>query len=77
VYAYSREALLRWVGLPVSPLEQAERLEQLRPLAAGLTIGVGLVSHAEGGVDTPADVPRVEKRLRELMETELSRSART
>jgi 3-deoxy-manno-octulosonate cytidylyltransferase (CMP-KDO synthetase) len=77
VYAFQREALLRWVNLPVSPLEAAERLEQLRPLAAGLTIGVGLVAHAEGGVDTPEDVQRVEARLREPRGTELSGSART
>jgi 3-deoxy-manno-octulosonate cytidylyltransferase (CMP-KDO synthetase) len=74
VYAYTREALLRWVTLPVARLEELEKLEQLRPLAAGLTIGVGLVAFAEGGVDTPEDVIRVEARLRELQETGLSRS---
>jgi len=75
VYAFSRSALQRWASLPVSPLEVAERLEQLRPLAAGMSMGVGVVAHAEGGVDTPEDVVRVGARLRELMETELLRSA--
>lgn len=76
VYAYTRAALLHWVSLPKSALEQAERLEQLRPLEAGLTIGVGVVEQAEGGVDTPADVSRVAARLVERMETEPTRDAR-
>ncbi|MGH7703009.1 MAG: 3-deoxy-manno-octulosonate cytidylyltransferase, partial [Gemmatimonadales bacterium] len=40
VYAYSRAVLARWVALPPTPAEQAERLEQLRALQHGLTIGV-------------------------------------
>ena len=63
VYAFTRSALQRWVELPAHELEEAERLEQLRPLAAGLTIGVGVVESAERGVDTPADVERVAARL--------------
>ncbi len=46
VYAYSREALAEWVSLPPHPLEEIERLEQLRPLAAGLPIGVAVTSEA-------------------------------
>jgi 3-deoxy-D-manno-octulosonate cytidylyltransferase len=42
-----------------------ERLEQLRALAAGLTIGVGRGGGREGGVDTLADAERAERRLRE------------
>ncbi len=60
VYVYSREALLRWVALPESPLERAEQLEQLRALAAGARIGVAVGPPAEGGVDTPADAARAE-----------------
>jgi len=63
VYAFRREALLRWVALPAHPLEEAERLEQLRPLAAGLVIGVGVVDSAERGVDIGADIGRVAARL--------------
>lgn len=63
VYAYSPAALARWVALPPGGLEGAERLEQLRPLAAGLRIGVAVVAAAEGGIDTPADARRAAERL--------------
>lgn len=68
VYAYTPGALARWVAHPAGTLERLERLEQLRPLAAGLTIGVGVVAETEGGVDTPADARRAEARLRALAE---------
>src|SRR5207244_6558492 len=42
VYAYTRDALERWVRLPPVPEETWERLEQLRPLAHGIPIGVTL-----------------------------------
>jgi 3-deoxy-manno-octulosonate cytidylyltransferase (CMP-KDO synthetase) len=59
VYAYTRDALARWVALPPHPLEQIERLEQLRPLAAGMTMGVAVVSApARAGVDTEEDLAR-------------------
>jgi 3-deoxy-manno-octulosonate cytidylyltransferase (CMP-KDO synthetase) len=58
VYACRREALRRWVALPEASLERHERLEQLRALAAGLTIGVAVVERAERGVDTAADAER-------------------
>jgi 3-deoxy-manno-octulosonate cytidylyltransferase (CMP-KDO synthetase) len=64
IYAYRPALLQRWLALPATPLESVERLEQLRALAAGLTIGVGLVSAADGGVDTLADAARAEQRLR-------------
>ncbi len=63
IYAYAPAALARWVGHPPVSLERLERLEQLRALAAGLSIGVGLVAETEGGVDTPADAHRAEARL--------------
>ncbi len=59
IYAYSRQALRAWVALPVHALERIERLEQLRPLAAGVPIGVSLVSTPPpGGVDTEDDLRR-------------------
>jgi 3-deoxy-manno-octulosonate cytidylyltransferase (CMP-KDO synthetase) len=66
IYAYSSEALRRWSALAPSPLEQVEKLEQLRPLEAGLSIGVAVVGSADPGVDTPADAARMEERLKEL-----------
>jgi 3-deoxy-manno-octulosonate cytidylyltransferase (CMP-KDO synthetase) len=59
VYAYTREALARWVALPAHPLERIERLEQLRPLAAGWAIGVALISGPlRRGIDTEVDLAR-------------------
>lgn len=66
LYAYTRDALSDWVALAPSRLEQLEMLEQLRPLEAGLRIGVAVVGAADPGVDTPADVLRMESRLNEL-----------
>ena len=62
VYAYARDALDCWVRLAVHPLERIERLEQLRPLAAGLRMGVALIdrpSHA--GIDTEDDLARATR----------------
>ncbi|MBR1215145.1 3-deoxy-manno-octulosonate cytidylyltransferase [Bradyrhizobium sp. JYMT SZCCT0180] len=56
LYAYRRAALERFVGLPPSPLEQQEKLEQLRALEAGMRIDVMIVDTVPRGVDTPADL---------------------
>lgn len=59
LYAYTRRALQEWVALPVHDLERVERLEQLRPLAAGMAMGVHLVEAPPlGGVDTEEDLAR-------------------
>lgn len=59
VYAYQRDALARWVAMPPHPLEQIERLEQLRPLAAGMAMGVAVVNESpRGGIDTEDDLAR-------------------
>lgn len=68
LYAYTRDALLRWVALPEGALERTEKLEQLRPLAAGVRIGVAVGHPAEGGVDTPADAARAEALLKKTVE---------
>jgi 3-deoxy-manno-octulosonate cytidylyltransferase (CMP-KDO synthetase) len=61
IYAYRVGALQRLAGLPPSPLERRERLEQLRALEAGLAIAIGEASEVPGpGVDTAADLARVE-----------------
>jgi 3-deoxy-manno-octulosonate cytidylyltransferase (CMP-KDO synthetase) len=63
IYGYRRETLLRLVQIPVSPLEQAEKLEQLRALENGIPIAVVRVNYDGVGVDVPHDVPRVEQLL--------------
>lgn len=63
LYGYRRDTLLRLVALPVSRLEAAERLEQLRALEHGIGIAVVCVAHDSIGVDTPADAARVEQLL--------------
>lgn len=63
IYGYRRETLLRLVKCPQSPLEQAEKLEQLRALENGIQIAVVKVDYDSIGVDLPEDVERVEKLL--------------
>jgi 3-deoxy-manno-octulosonate cytidylyltransferase (CMP-KDO synthetase) len=58
LYAYRRAALERFVRLGPSPLEQRERLEQLRALEAGMRIDVEIVKTVPLGVDTPQDLKR-------------------
>lgn len=67
VYAYRREALLRWVSLPAHPLEIVERLEQLRALAHGIAIGVCTVDETpHRGIDTEDDLAQANARFDEL-----------
>ena len=64
VYAYTREALERWIRLAPVPEERWERLEQLRPLLHGIPIGVALFSGpAAPGVDTADDLRYAEIQL--------------
>ena len=63
IYGYRRDTLLRLVKFPVSPLERAEKLEQLRALENGIRIAVVKVAYDSIGVDVPADVKRVEQLL--------------
>jgi 3-deoxy-manno-octulosonate cytidylyltransferase (CMP-KDO synthetase) len=63
IYAYRRAALARFVGLPPSPLETRERLEQLRALEAGMRIDAEIVRTVPLGVDTPEDLERARRIL--------------
>src|SRR5262249_47336064 len=63
LYAYRRSALERFVGLPPSPLEQRERLEQLRALEAGMRIDVTIVDRVPLGGATPEDLEIAGKLL--------------
>ena len=61
LYVYQRDFLLTYSGLPVGPLEKAERLEQLRALENGHGIRVVETEYESLGVDTPADLERVSQ----------------
>ena len=69
LYVYRRDFLLGYSGLPVGPLEQAEKLEQLRALENGHRIRVAETDYESFGVDTPADL----ERLRAIFEASLAR----
>ena len=64
IYGYRRATLLRLVKFPVSPLEKAEKLEQLRALENGIQIAVVKVDYDSVGVDAPEDVEWVERYLK-------------
>lgn len=67
VYAYTPDALAAWVRLAPHGLELVERLEQLRPLAAGIAMGVAVVADAGGGgIDTEDDLARANARWETL-----------
>jgi 3-deoxy-manno-octulosonate cytidylyltransferase (CMP-KDO synthetase) len=61
LYVYRRAFLLRYPELKVGPLEQAERLEQLRALENGCRIRVVEAEYESLGVDTPEDLARVNQ----------------
>ena len=63
LYAYRREALARFVAMPPSPLEQREKLEQLRALEAGMRIDAMIVDSVPLGVDTPDDLKTARRML--------------
>lgn len=63
LYVYKRSALETWVGRPPSPLEETERLEQLRALEAGLDVHVVVGGFTEPGVDVPGDIERAARLL--------------
>lgn len=58
LYAWRRDALARFVALPPSPLEQREKLEQLRALENGMRVDAAVVDDIPLGVDTPEDLAR-------------------
>ncbi len=62
IYAYRRPFLMKLARMPPSPLELAEKLEQLRVLEAGEAIAIATVPHATAGIDTPDDYQRFVKR---------------
>jgi 3-deoxy-manno-octulosonate cytidylyltransferase (CMP-KDO synthetase) len=72
LYVYRRDFLLEYSALPVGPLEQAERLEQLRAIENGYRIRVVETEFESLGVDTPEDLERVCK----LFDASMAREVR-
>lgn len=67
IYSYTVQSLADFCSFPVSPLEQKEKLEQLRALENGLTIGASIYTGAlPHGIDTQADYERVIKLMEKL-----------
>ena len=63
LYAYRRDFLLKIASLPRAVLEQVENLEQLRVLASGYAIAVGVIEEPTIGIDTPADYQAFVQRM--------------
>jgi 3-deoxy-manno-octulosonate cytidylyltransferase (CMP-KDO synthetase) len=63
IYAFTRQALTRFVALAPSPLELREKLEQLRALEAGMHVAVARVDSVPLSVDTPADLEKARNLL--------------
>jgi 3-deoxy-manno-octulosonate cytidylyltransferase (CMP-KDO synthetase) len=66
VYAYRREALVRFCAAPPSPLERRENLEQLRALELGLAIWASVTDAAPLSVDTPTDLEAARAFARDM-----------
>ena len=66
LYAYRREALIRFTAAPPSALERREGLEQLRALEIGLSIWARIIAAAPISVDTPADLEAARAHARTL-----------
>lgn len=73
IYAYRREFVLKLATLAPTPLEQAEKLEQLRVLEHGYSIGTVEVERAVHGIDTPEQYDDFVKRYSEKREAEAAR----
>lgn len=65
IYVYRRAFLTRYAAMAPTPLEQAEKLEQLRALENGCRIAVGLTDSRHAGIDTPEQYDAFVRRWRE------------
>lgn len=63
LYLYRRNVLEQLTQLPPSPLEQTEKLEQLRALEAGFPLYAWVVDQVAAGVDTPGDLDQMVKKM--------------
>lgn len=67
IYAYRYDVLKKIVGLPMSPLEDAEKLEQLRWLENDFAIYVSLCDYENIAIDTPEDLERLQRNLKSIL----------
>lgn len=67
LYVYRRDFLLQYARMATSPLENLEKLEQLRALENGRPIAVVETEYESIGVDTPEDLEHVRERLRGML----------
>lgn len=77
IYGYRRDFLLRYTAMERAPLEEAEKLEQLRALYHGFRIKVGVTCHRSIGVDTPEDFEKFCDMVREDMAREAAKESET
>jgi len=73
IYGFRRQMLVRFVKWKRSPLEQAEALEQLRPLENGVKVHVLVTRHGSPGIDTPEDAKALEQTLARAIGTGVAR----
>ncbi|MCC7203819.1 MAG: 3-deoxy-manno-octulosonate cytidylyltransferase [Phycisphaeraceae bacterium] len=69
LYAYRRDFLAKYVTLPATPLEEAEKLEQLRALEHGYAIAVVKADVRHHGIDTPEQYEEFVKRWNQRQRT--------
>ncbi|MGE5172724.1 MAG: 3-deoxy-manno-octulosonate cytidylyltransferase [Betaproteobacteria bacterium] len=65
LYVFGRDFLLHYAKMPQTPLEAAEKLEQLRALESGCRIKIVVTEHESFGVDIPGDLGKILNRLKE------------
>ncbi|MCC6289730.1 MAG: 3-deoxy-manno-octulosonate cytidylyltransferase [Chitinophagaceae bacterium] len=63
VYAFKKDMLIQFTQWPITPLEDAEKIECLRFLEHGITLRMALVDYIGVGIDTPEDLVRAKELL--------------
>jgi 3-deoxy-manno-octulosonate cytidylyltransferase (CMP-KDO synthetase) len=66
VYAFRKEALMRFTKLPMDPLEKTEKLENLRFLVNGMKVKMLITDYKSIGIDVPEDLDKAIKRFKSL-----------
>ncbi|PVD51094.1 3-deoxy-manno-octulosonate cytidylyltransferase [Terrimonas sp.] len=63
VYAFKKDMLIQFTKWPITPLEDAEKVECLRFLEHGIPLRMALVDYIGVGIDTPEDLVRAKALL--------------